>query len=121
MGFSRQEYWGGLPFSSPGDLPDPGIEPSSLTLQADSLPSEPPGKPYLHTTYIDQYQNIRLNKKNKICIFFDVKEIDIYPLIYSISSIKKKNSYNSFEVEGHSMIELFIYLRLFIISLKVKL
>ena len=45
MGFSRQEYWRGLPFSSPGDLPDPGIEPSSPTLQADSLPSEPPEKP----------------------------------------------------------------------------
>ena len=35
-GFSRQEYWSGLPFSSPGDLPDPGIEPTSLALQADS-------------------------------------------------------------------------------------
>ena len=45
MGFSRQECWGGLPFPSPGDLPDPGIEPWSPTLQADVLPSEPPGKP----------------------------------------------------------------------------
>ena len=45
MGFSRQEYWGGLPFPSPGDLPDPGMEPRSPTLQADALPSEPPGKP----------------------------------------------------------------------------
>ena len=43
MGFSRQEYWNGLPFPSPGDLPNPGIEPGSLALQADSLPSEPPG------------------------------------------------------------------------------
>ena len=41
MGFSRQEYWSGLPFPSPGDLPDPGIEPSSPALQADALPSEP--------------------------------------------------------------------------------
>ena len=40
MGFSRQEYWSGLPLSPPGDLPDPGIEPRSPTLQADSLPSE---------------------------------------------------------------------------------
>ena len=38
MGFSRQEYWSGLPFPSPGDLPDPGIEPTSLVWQADSLP-----------------------------------------------------------------------------------
>jgi len=45
MGFSRQEYWSGLPFPSPGDLPDPGIEPRSPALQADPLPSEPPGKP----------------------------------------------------------------------------
>ena len=43
--FSRQEYWSGLPFPSPGDLPDPGIKPRSPTLQADALPSEPPGKP----------------------------------------------------------------------------
>ena len=40
MGFSRQEYWSGLPFPSPGDLPDPGIEPRSPTLQADALLSE---------------------------------------------------------------------------------
>ena len=44
MGFSRQECWSGLPFPSPGDLPDPGIEPRSPSLQADTLPSEPPGK-----------------------------------------------------------------------------
>ena len=43
MGFSRQEYWSGLPFPSPGDLPNPAIEPGSPTLQADALPSEPPG------------------------------------------------------------------------------
>ena len=45
MEFSRQEYWSGLLFPSPGDLPNPGIEPWSPTLQADTLPSEPPGKP----------------------------------------------------------------------------
>ena len=44
MGFSRQEYWNGLPCPSPGDLPDPGIEPRSTALQADALPSEPPRK-----------------------------------------------------------------------------
>ena len=41
MGFSRQEYWSGLPFPSPGDLPDPGIKPRSPTLEADALTSEP--------------------------------------------------------------------------------
>ena len=45
MEFSRQEYWTGLPFTSPGNLPDPGIEPESSALQADALPSEPLGKP----------------------------------------------------------------------------
>ena len=45
MGFFRQEYWSGMPFPSPGDLPDPGIKPPSPALQADALPSEPPGKP----------------------------------------------------------------------------
>ena len=55
MGFSRQEYWSGLPFPSSGDLHNPGIEPRSPALQADALPSEPPGKsnyisiPYLYT------------------------------------------------------------------------
>ena len=43
--FSRPEYWSGQPFPSPGDLPNPGIEPRSLTLQADSLPAQPQGKP----------------------------------------------------------------------------
>ena len=55
MGFSRQEYWSGLPFPSPGDLPDPGIEPRSPALWADTLPSEPPGKA----------QNIKTVKKEK--------------------------------------------------------
>ena len=45
MGFSRQEYWSGLPFPSPRDLPDPGIKPTSPALQANSLPTEPTGKP----------------------------------------------------------------------------
>jgi len=47
MGFSRQEYWSGLPFLFPGDLPNPGIKPRSPALEADSLLSEPPGKPLI--------------------------------------------------------------------------
>jgi len=43
--FSKQEYWSGLPFPSPGNLPDPGIESGSPALEADALTSEPPGKP----------------------------------------------------------------------------
>ena len=49
-GFSRQEYWNGLAFPSPGDLPDPGIKPGSPALQADFLPSEPPGKLLITST-----------------------------------------------------------------------
>ena len=45
MEFSRPEYWSEPPFASPGDLPNPGVEPRSPALQADSLPAEPPGKP----------------------------------------------------------------------------
>ena len=47
MGFSRQEYWSGLPFLSPGDLPDPGIEPASPALAGGVFTTEPPGKPRL--------------------------------------------------------------------------
>ena len=50
MGFSRQEYWSGLPFPSPGNLPNPGIEPGSPTFQADALNSEPPGKRFSPVT-----------------------------------------------------------------------
>ena len=49
MGFPRQEYWSGLPFPYPGDLPNPGIEPRSPTLQADSLPGEPHTHTHTHT------------------------------------------------------------------------
>ena len=55
MGFFRQEYWTGLPFLSPVDLPDPGIEPVSSAFQADALTSEPPGKP-------NQKQDENLNR-----------------------------------------------------------
>ena len=51
MGFSRQEYWSGLPFPPPGDLPHPEIKPASPALQADALPSELPGKPALNVVH----------------------------------------------------------------------
>ena len=54
MGFSRQEYWSGLPFPSTGDLPNPGLEPRFPTLQADALPSEPPGKPKYNFTELQK-------------------------------------------------------------------
>ena len=51
MGFSRQEYWNALPFPSPGDIPNPGIEPESPALQADALTSEPPGAKQFRSTF----------------------------------------------------------------------
>ena len=63
MEFSKQEYWSGWPFPSPGGFPDPGIEPRSPALQADSLPSEPPGKPNMCLMYVHI-----LNKFLCVCI-----------------------------------------------------
>ena len=57
MDFSRHEYWSGLPFPSPEDFPDPGIKPGSPTLQADSLSSEPPGKPITDNKYFQLFIN----------------------------------------------------------------
>ena len=59
-GFSRQEYWSGLPFPSPGDLPNPGIEPGCPSLQTDALPSEPPGKPLLLLLLLSHLSCVRL-------------------------------------------------------------
>ena len=63
MGFSRQEYWSGLPFPSPGDLSDPDFEPGSPALEADALASEPPGKPTRPRT------NTKKKKKKKNVLF----------------------------------------------------
>ena len=52
MGFLRQEYWSGLPFPSPGDLPDPGIKSRSLALQVVSLLTEPQGKPKMNLFFL---------------------------------------------------------------------
>ena len=61
MGFSRQEYWSGLPFPSPGDLPDPGTEPRLPASQADALLSGPPGNPFrckVHPYFLEDLQYI---------------------------------------------------------------
>ena len=62
MGFPRQEYWNGFPLPSPGDLPDPGIEPRSPALQVDALLSELLGKPSYLTSFFLQ--------REKICFYF---------------------------------------------------
>ena len=72
MGFSRQECWSGLPFPSPGDLPNPGIEAGSPALQADTLPSEPPGKP---NTFIVR---LYVFSSNKFISILDLELESIY-------------------------------------------
>ena len=62
MGFSRQQYWSGLPFPPPGDLPHPGIEPRSPALQADSLPTELQGK-YISLCVFNSYSSLDLGSK----------------------------------------------------------
>ena len=69
MGFSRQEYWSGLPFPSAGDLLDPGIEPRSPTLQADALTSEPLGK-----------RNARVVVKNVILVLLSCQPLLLHIL-----------------------------------------
>ena len=63
MGFLRQEYWSRLPFPPPGNLPDPAIKPGSPALHADSLPSEPPGKPSLFAIKTQIFCTKSSNKK----------------------------------------------------------
>ena len=62
LGFSEQEYWSGLPFPSPGDLPNPGIEPQSPALWADTLPSKLPGKACLRRK---KFKILNSNAKSK--------------------------------------------------------
>ena len=71
MEFSRQEYWSGLPFPSPGDLPNPWIEPWYPTLQTGSLPSEPPGKPKIGKNSLSVWalQKFIFQLERKACPF----------------------------------------------------
>ena len=64
-GISQAKYWSGLPFPSPRDLPDPGIEPGSPALQADSLPSEPPGKK-MKFVYTERHLGLCTSKRKAV-------------------------------------------------------
>ena len=85
-GFFRQEYSGGLPCSPPGDLPNPGIKPTFPTLQADSSPSEPPGKPQWNITHPQKGTLIRTS--------FLIRWMNLDTVIQSEISQKKKNKYH---------------------------
>ena len=83
MGFSREEYWSGLPFPSPEDLPKPGIEPRFPVLQEDALPSKPPGKPiyiiYERTYYIIFASQVALVVKNLPANARDTRDANLIP------------------------------------------
>ena len=85
MEFSRPGYWNGLPFPSPGDLPNPGIKPMSRTLQVDSLPAEPQGKPKYVCLFYYCYVKYLSN-----CLFFffylKTSLAKILPLLSTLSS-----------------------------------
>ena len=68
MGFSRQEYCSGLPLRPSGDLPGPGIEPRSPALQADTLPSEPPGKPSYHLILNSYWKPLNLWRDDQMLV-----------------------------------------------------
>ena len=91
MGFSRQESWSGLPFPSPGDLPDPGIKPRSPALQADALPSEPPGK--LRSDYFKLSPEIRSETRCWLLSF-------LFNILLEVSAIKQwsKNPFKNITV-----------------------
>ena len=79
MGLSRQEYWSGLPFPSPGDLPNPGMEPRSPALQGDSLPFDPQGKPTIlsrrdkswfpHVQHLSLQANLHFQYRRVLCAY----------------------------------------------------
>ena len=100
MRFSRQEYWSGLPLPSLADLPNPGIEPRSPTLQADTLPSEPPGKP--HTL-----------SKNKIIFLFCshnfIAKVCLNELNLNFPFYIGQQEYQSFKWNTHSHTKWQIY------------
>ena len=91
MEFSRQEYWSGLPFPSPGDLPNPGIEPWYPTLQAGSLPSEPPGKPQIGITE-HQLKRDLVHLRHKVMSPFCMGPTETYILERKACPFKKTTS-----------------------------
>ena len=91
MGFSRQEYWSWLPFPSPGDLPNPGIETGSPALQTDALLSEPPGKSYLNMLLKSTFILYILQRVTKVSLTSLLETTQILQAVCSFH-LKKCNS-----------------------------
>ena len=100
MEFSRQEYWSGLPFPSPGDLPDPGIEPGSPRLQADTLPSEPPQKPTSSRASLKSLCCTVICNFNKVWIWIASTTRPVCTS-FSISWVSKPQSANCISTTHH--------------------
>ena len=104
MGFSRQEYWSGVPFPSPEDLPDPGIEPRSPALEADALTSEPPGKQsktYFYTV-ISRLPFFSRFEKKKVKIKYikkkkqwSIKRTYFLHIFFELRSFERPTSYGN--------------------------
>ena len=108
MRLLRQDFWSGLPFPSPGNLPDPGREPKSLTLQADSLPSEPPAKPIkvkwaLRVEHWLSRFSVFMKRNTReislcLCVFYSLSLPHPPPCVkmHGESSLGRNNSYQNF-------------------------
>ena len=81
MGFPRQEYWSGFPFSSPGDLPNMGMEPGSPALQADSLQSEPPEKPIINLFFVFN-DNFKVVRCYCLCYFYYIWQLSMLKTLF---------------------------------------
>ena len=99
MGFSRQEYWSELPFPSPRDLPNPGIEPGSPSLRANALPSEPPGKPHGKR----EKDKVTLRKMIRKSTFLTVLEaltnLKFLPYTSYVTSVKAPMCFTSLHIQ----------------------
>ena len=99
MEFSRQEFWSGLPLPSPGDLPNPGIEPGSPSLQANALPSEPPGKPHGKR----EKDKVTLRKMIRKSTFLTVLEaltnLKFLPYTSYVTSVKAPMCFTSLHIQ----------------------
>ena len=99
MGFSRQEYWSRLPFPSPGDLSNPGIEPRSPTLQTDALPSEPQEmQTYIFEVHIKQEnssENLHLNLRQQFHIWISTRMSSLQLTFFFLTFLSGRGKWSS--------------------------
>ena len=99
MEFSRQEYWRGLPFPSPGDLPRPEVESKTPALQEDSLPSEPPGKPQY---FIGTNKTVVYNE-SALDLIICISGLNECPILTDTPSVQFTHSVMSDSLQSHKL------------------